>query len=464
MKTKTLILLLFTFVAFVNSYAQKENKKDKKNLSEEVVAPTVTVDVNATPLITEECLVNISLFNESAKNKQFADAYVPWAAAYKDCPNANKAIYTRGRDILQWKLGQAKDEATYKASFDLLMGMYDSRIKYFGNDPRYPTAWILGVKALDYITFSKGDSLKNSAYGWLEQSIDGMGENSELEILRQFVVLSTAKFKKDKAHTEKYIADYLKSNDVLELKVKNLDSIKAKTSIQMKQSLDFLFVQSGAADCKTLDGIYQEKLKANLTNLEYLNNVIGFYKRIRCTESEVYFSASVAAHKIQPTAESANGCAEMSYKKKEFSKAISFYDEATKLSTNNTDKADYQYKIAQIYYSELDNYSKAREFARNSLEFNSKNGSPYILIGIMYAKSRGIYDDAVLAKTIYWAAVDKFVKAKQVDPSSAADADKLIRTYSNYFPSKDDIFFQPDLQAGKSFFVGGWIGESTICR
>ena len=462
MKTKYIIIAVLTISAFSNLFAQKKTK----NSVTEATAPPVTLslDENATPLITEECLVNVSLFNESAKNKQFADAYVPWTAAYKECPNANKAIYTRGRDILQWKLGQTKDEAIYKANFDLLMEMYDSRIKYFGNDQRYPTAWILGVKALDYITFSKGDSLKTSAYGWLEQSINGMGENSELEILRQFVVLSTAKYKKDKTHAEKYIADYLKSNDILEQKGKDTDSIKAKTSIQMKQSLDFLFVQSGAADCKTLDAIYQEKLKANLSDLEYLNRVINFYKRIRCTESEVYFSASVAAHKIQPTAESANGCAEMSYKKKEFSKAISYYDEATKLSIIKMDKAEYQYKIAQIYYSELDNFSKAREFARNSLENNPKNGSPYILIGIMYAKSKGIYDDAVLAKTVYWVAVDKFIKAKQVDPSSATDADKLIRTYSSYFPSKDDIFFQPDLQAGKSFFVGGWIGESTICR
>jgi len=463
MKFKVLIASLLLFAFFANAVAQKDTKKDKDNTSKTTPEVTTT-PTTETPLITEECLVNISLFNESAKNKQFADAYTPWLAAYKDCPNANRAIYTRGREILQWKLAQSKDEATYSATFNLLMEMYDNRIKYYGNDQRTPTAWILGVKALDYITFSKGDTLNNSAYAWLEQSIDGMGENAELEVLRKFVVLSTTKYKNDKTHAEKYIADYLKSNDVLEQKSKNPDTLKTKVSNQMKQSLDFVFAQSGAANCKTLDGIYQDKLASNLSNLEYLNNVMNFYKRVRCTESEVYFSASVAAHKIQPTMESANGCAEMSYKKNDFLKAISFYDEATKLAVSNFDKADFQYKIAQIYFKELNNFQKAREFSRNSIEFNPKNGSAYILIGIMYAKTKGIYDDAVLAKTVFWAAVDKFVKAKQVDPSSAADADKLIRTYSSYFPTKDEIFFQPTLQAGKSFFVGGWIGESTICR
>ena len=119
-----------------------------------------------------------------------------------------------------------------------------------------------------------------------------------------------------------------------------------------------------------------------------------------------------------------------------------------------------------MYYLELNNNSRAREYARNSLEFNPNNGSPYLLIGSMYAKTRGIYDDPILAKSVYWVAVDKFVKAKQVDqsPKNIADANKLINTYSAYFPSKEDVFFQPELQAGKQFVVGGWIGESTIAR
>jgi tetratricopeptide (TPR) repeat protein len=225
-----------------------------------------------------------------------------------------------------------------------------------------------------------------------------------------------------------------------------------------------LFAQSGAADCQTLDKIYKPKMAQNLTNQEFLNSVIGFYRRVRCNESEVYFDASVALHKIAPTAESAAGNGAMSYKKGDFAKAIAFYDEATRLTDDKSLKADYQYTIAQIYYKDLNNYPRSREYARNSLEFNPNNGSAYILIGIMYAKSKGIYDDPVLAKTIYWVAVDKFIKAKQVDPSVTKDANELINTYTPHFPSKEDIFFQPELKVGSSFTVGGWIQETTICR
>ncbi len=77
--------------------------------------------------------------------------------------------------------------------------MYDSRIKYFGNDEKYPTAWILGLKGLDYVTFAKNDELKKPAYEWLEKSIDGLKENSELEVIRIFMVLSNAMYTADPA-------------------------------------------------------------------------------------------------------------------------------------------------------------------------------------------------------------------------------------------------------------------------
>lgn len=454
MKTKILVLLLAAIFS-TNTFAQKG-----KN-----VQTSATTENSSEQVTDSMCLIYISLFNEAAKNKQYADAIGPWTLAYNECPGANRVIYTRGREILQWKLSQAKDLTSYKEAFDELMAMYDKRIKYFGDDSRYPTPWILGVKALDYITYVKGDDLKKPAYEWLEQSINGLKENSELEVLRQFIMLSYNLYKANPEHAEKFIADYLKVNDLLETQIANPEYKYNELANQIKQGLDVLFAQSGAADCQMLDKMYASKVTQNSTNLEFLNNVLSFYNRIGCIQSDVYFSAALSAHKIQPSTESANALAEMSYKKKDYSGAIKFYEQATQLANNNKEKATYQYKIAQIYYGDLKNYSRAREYALKSLEFNPNNGSAYLMIGIMYANSN-IYDDPVLQKSVYWAAVDKFIKAKQVDndPKIIEEANKLIQTYINYFPSKEDIFFHPQLEEGKSFFVGGWIGESTICR
>lgn len=467
MKATKLIVLTLSLAVVTGCFAQKENKKDKKGkkAETETVAPqTQTAAVQEPGVVTEECMVNLSLFNESAKNKLYADALEPWNAVYKNCPSAHKAIYSRGREIVQWELTQQKDAASYNKVFEKLMTMYDNRMKYFGDDAKYPTPWIKGIKALDYIAFVKNDSLKKPAYTWLSESVDGMGDKSELDVLRQLVLISGNIFAAEPNHAETYVNDYLKVNDILEAIANDSTNKSAEQARQIENGLDIVFAQSGAADCNTLDKLYKEKVAANQNDFDYLRKVVSFYKRVKCTDSDVYFSASVAAHKINPTAESANGCAEMSYKSGEYSKAIDFYAEATRLSKVNADKAEYQYKIGQIYYSKLGNYPRTKEYAKNAIEFNSQYGNAYLLIGLAYAGAKGIFGDPVLDKTVFWAAVDKFNKAKQVDPSLTDDADKLIRTYRQYFPSKDDIFFQPQLQKGKTFFVGGWIGETTICR
>lgn len=117
-----------------------------------------------------------------------------------------------------------------------------------------------------------------------------------------------------------------------------------------------------------------------------------------------------------------------------------------------------------MYNANLNNPIRSREYARKSLEVYPEQGTPYLLIGILYANAKGIYDSAALNKTVFWVAVDKFVKAKQMDPTLTEKANELIRTYSNYFPTKEEVFFEPDLEPGKAFTVGGWIGETTTCR
>ena len=68
--------------------------------------------------MTEECKVNLSLFTEYAKVKNYADAYEPWAKVYKECPTASKNIYSLGVRILEWKIKQATTQEEFKAAFD----------------------------------------------------------------------------------------------------------------------------------------------------------------------------------------------------------------------------------------------------------------------------------------------------------------------------------------------------------
>ena len=461
MKAKTLIIMAVCAALPAMTWAAKP----KKAAAEPVVEEEPEV-------VTEDCVMYTSLFHESAKNKQYADALTPWLTVYKTCPSYSKNVYVDGDKIVEWKISQcAVGSAEYKEWRDLLLTLHDKRIKYFGNDSKYPKAYILGQKALDYCVFFPEDELKTTAYPWLKESVEGMGARSLQSVVMKLAEVSLGLYKSNPAqYGEQYIADYQLCADVLSALAADASNKNAGAAASNKDYLDNVFAASGAADCEQLDKINSAKVQANLQNLDELNKVIKLYRSVGCVESDVYFAAAEASHKLSPTAESAAGCAAMCKKKADWKAAVEYYDQATDLSDNANDQADYQYNAAMVLYQEIKNYPQARTCLRRSLEFNPNQGRCYMLIGILYASSKPYSEAeygakaAILNKTVFWVAVDKLIKAKQVEPEVAESVNNLIATYAKYFPTKEERFDLPNEFSGATFTVGGWIGETTTIR
>lgn len=449
-------------------------KKPKKVEEAEPVKETVVVEED--PVITEECVMNVSLFHESVKNKMYADAYEPWWEVYTTCPNANKSIYSDGAKIVEALFQATSDPAEKERLAKLAIEMQDKRIRYFGNDPKYPKPYILGEKGLAYVDFY-GDTKLAEARECLRASVEGMGVKSKVLVLVKLVDVSYALYKQDpNGKAEQLISDYELASGALSDQAADPTNKNAEIAGKQKDYVDNIFAISGAADCSKLDEIYAAVVKDNISNLDMLQKIAKLYKRVRCTESDVYFAACEAAHKLQPTQESAAGCASMAAKKGDYNQAIEYYDQAIKLAMIEDaleDVADYQYNAAFYCYNNLKKYAEARKYAQASiatlsgLGMNKGQGRCYIIIGMCYAASQLYPQDAkgrILNKTVYWAAVDKFYKAKQIDPSVEAQASEFISTYSRYFPTKEERFDLPNEFSGSTYFVGGWIGETTNIR
>lgn len=92
-------------------------------------------------------------------------------------------------------------------------------------------------------------------------------------------------------------------------------------------------------------------------------------------------------------------------------------------------------------------------------------GAAYMLIGRLYASSGPICGPGTGwdSQIVTWPAIDKWKKAKSVDPSVAAEANKLINRYRKFMPSKEDIF-QRGLKVGQSYNIPCWIKEKTVIR
>jgi tetratricopeptide (TPR) repeat protein len=142
--------------------------------------------------------------------------------------------------------------------------------------------------------------------------------------------------------------------------------------------------------------------------------------------------------------------------------ASNYYNQALQLQTDNSKKAESYYWLA-LSTDNLDNKPLARDYAYKAIELKPNWGDPFILIAQLYATSRDLCQGISLPNAIYWVAVDKLIKAKQVDPSVETKANRLIMDWSPHFPNKEEAFFL-NIMEGSTYNVGCWINENTRAR
>ncbi len=415
------------------------------------------------------CITNISLFVPYAKAGNFKDAIEFWKIVYDECPAATKDIYLYGVRIVAWEIANTQDATKKNELIDKLMAVYDKRVKYFGDDPRYGKDWIVARKAQDYIQF-KGEAADNKLLnGWLKEVVDQYGNQTDALAVSLYMFSSLRLLQADPNFKADYINNYLKCSAIYDAQIaaaqKENNEKEMGTLTTFKQAIDNNFANSGAADCETLQNMYAAKVEEKKADMDFLNETLNLLRRVRCQEIDVYFTASRYVHLNKPTAESAVGLGKQAYRDKDFDTAMKYFEEAANLEVDPNSKADDYFTIAVIL-NEQNNYSRSRQYCLKAIEYNPNFGRAYMLIGQMYAQTvKSVYpNDPVLARAAYNAAIDKFEKARQVDPEIADEVNRYISSYRASLPSTEEIFMHPELEKGKPFTVGGWIGERTTIR
>lgn len=407
------------------------------------------------------CLKNISVYTQYVKTNNFVDAYLPWKAVLEECPLAQLSTYVNGVKILTNMLKNEKDPAKREVYFNDLMKAFDYRMKYFGTYKSRPAIAVLGEKAYYYTTYCpKGKKDIKQAYAWFSESVKAMKEKSEY--LMFFVASSLDMLKADANFREQFIEDYLFASECIDKAIASSKGNMLEYNKTVKNNINAYFINSGVADCDNLQTIYAPQVEQYKSDLEHLSGILRVMELVGCTESEAYFSASLYAHQIQPSTESALGCAAMSVKKSDFTAAVGFYDEALELEQDALKKADIAYKAGLVLYAD-GKYAQARNYARKAIDFNKSYGKAYILIANIYAASPRWSEEPSLNACTYCLVVDKLVQARNADPEVAEEANQLIGKYSAYYPAAKDLFML-GYSSGQSITIGGWIGETTTIR
>ena len=417
-----------------------------------------------------DCNANSSISHEAVKAGNFKDAYAPCMAVLKDCPTLRFYTYTDAKEILESFLKGIKDRnsADYQKYFNELMGVFDQEMKYIpdflakGTKLNYGVEGAKGRKAVSYLQYAPKPDVKQ-AYEWLKASVDAEKQESSGTILFYFLDCSMRLVKADPSHTEQFFTDYLNSTKYADeaIAAETKESRK-KSMTQIRENLVALFINSGVADCESLQNIYGPQVEANQNDSTFLKKAINVLKMMKCTESDAYFQASYYMYKINPTADAAVGCGYQAYKKGNYDEAVKYFDEAIGIETDNAKKAEMAYAAAGAMFG-AKKYSQVKSYCYKALEFNPEFANAYILLAQAYGSSPRWSDEGALNRCTYYVVLDKLQRAKSIDPSLAEQANELIRTYSAHLPESQDLFML-GYKKGDRITVGGWIGESTTIR
>lgn len=419
-----------------------------------------------------KCITELSLYQEAFKqwkNSNYKSAIIKdmmphWRWVFLNCPLASENTYLNGLKIIDHYLSLAKTDSEKNAYLDTLEMIHEGRIKYFPNHYRSGQSQIGDLKGnygIDLFTLAPERCRK--AYGLLKESVEMEQTGSSTGAL-VYYFRATIKMVKAGNSDESLIVDTY--DQISEIVDANLEKHKTNPKAlaqweNAKGNIDNTF--EPYASCEILADIYSKKLASNPKDVALMTKVVKSLKKKRCTKSNLFFEVSESLYKADPNPEAALLMGKMNIEKESWSEAAKYYIAAVEMINDPVSKAETYSDLAKIYYK-LNDFNKARTYARKAIEINPADGMSYILIGDMYAASATNCGDNDLTKKVaYWAAVDKYYQAKKVNADAEEVANSRISTYSVHFPNTELIFFH-DLQEGTSYKVECWINETTTVR
>lgn len=440
-----------------------------------LMAITLTFSAKAQTESTnsDQCNTYISLYREYFKQweagKYKADALNPemipaWRQAFLNCPSLRETTYLDGVKIMQYLVRKEKNKALKEAYIDTLIMVYDRRAEFFPNNQKGVSQLgnIMGRKGIDIVTYAP--DRYEAAYAALKTAVDADGNRCQSAILDAYFLMTAKMTSEGKIDPSVIIDTYNTVSDIIAFNIN-----KYTTAGNEKQVTNYTNVRNNVdgrfepfAKCEDLVRIFTPKVAADPENVELLSKVCALLDRSNCTSEPLFLDASIKLHKLQPSPESAFLIGRRLLIESRYNDALPYFKES--INSENVDRKISSYKYLAQIYSFRKEYTTARDMARKAIQLDPKDGDAYILIGNMYAataKECGSGD--FYGNTAYWAAVDKFAKAKEVDPSLSKKADELIKAYQSHFPTIESIFFN-DFTEGATFTVECWINETTTIR
>lgn len=401
-----------------------------------------------------ETLNQASIYETHYFHKNFDDALESWRYVYTNAPGYDSSLYQIGIVLYQNKINSQSDSIEKEKFIDTLLMLYDKRIECFGRK-----GYVLGRKGYDMMRFRPYDI--ESIRLTLKEAIEESGLNSEYFILYPYLDINIKNYRKNLTTKEELFSLYEEIMKISEYNIaRNVYPEQYKAVID--GAISYLTIVK-VLSCENLVPYIKEKYKTDPDNQDIWRKGLSMLKS--CNDcDDTFMEMYKKLFEVEPTADLAIKIAACETEKNNYNEGINYLNKTIALETDKEQKAKLSYNIATIY-NKLQNFSKAREYCYQALEYKPNWGDPYILIGKLYAASGKLCGPGtgIKSQAVIWVAYDKWEKAKSIDPSVAAEANKLINNYNEFLPSGSDLF-QLEIAEGSPYTINCWINETTTVR
>lgn len=406
-----------------------------------------------------ECIKYLSYYDQYYKQKNYNDAIPNWRKAYKLCPpQARQSIFTDGTVLVRRLIAENASNATYrKALIDTLITLHNTRAEYY---PKYAVTAInnLGTDLVNYIKNDPQD-----LYTRLNNIIEINKEETKASILINDLNAAIALYQDGKLDAEQVINTYQNNLGIL-TSAKPANDAEAEQNAKVKSDMEGLFITSKVASCDNLIALFTPRFEAAPNDYDLATNIVKMMSSTDdCTDNDLYLKAATTMYNTTPTPQSAYFLYRLNAARDNVELASKYMEEAI----NNPDiepalAADYNMQYATFC---VKNGLSAKGYAaaQKAIDLEPNNaGKAYYLMGTIWA-STSCGGDEIARRSPYWVACDYMNKAKAADESLTEDCNRMISSYSVYFPKTADAFMY-DLTNGQSYTVscGGMRATTTV--
>lgn len=418
-----------------------------------------------------DCLMNNQLYRGNFRTKNYAAALPYWRKAFNACPQSSKFLVVDGATMYMQLLMEETNPDKKAAFIDTLLTIYKTRQEFYPQDQLRVSQYI-GMDLYRHHPRRDDPRIRMQIRNNLDRYLREEGPNAEPEEIWAYFSTLIEQFKTGEVEADEVFGSYDRVRMWIDRKIAQQPDHADLPAL--KAQVNSLFVASGVADCANIIRIFKPQFEANPEDVELLKRIQTLLIKNNCIENDEVAAAlfeKVTEKLIQkePSAQASYGMAKLFLRKQDYVKAVEYLQIAIDTETVTDNKADYYYQMALIQQNQLSKPMEALKFARLAISARENWGDPYLLVGTIYAQGAKNIAEGESAeaqfkrRAVYWAAVDKFIKARSIDSNCAEKANELIGIYSKQFPSSEDGFFF-SIKEGDSYTVGGWINETTRAR